>query len=267
MASAPAASAPAITDAELSAKLTDAISHLERYGYCLVPGLMPPSEADQLRERILELHANPANRQYIVGQKPYETLFGLLNLEPRVWQWASHPFPVALARRLLGPRVRVAEVVSKPTWPDPSMVFNLHVDSAHMFNRIPDVPWIVNSIWMLNDFTAENGATGVVPMSHLSRSHPTPDLVEGHRCLIPVEGRRGSLMMWHAGLFHTARPNRSPEIRVGMNISYYPPWFNIYGEGGHQPIWPEVFAKMPPHLQELLPQRKGHSRAEVYEGG
>jgi ectoine hydroxylase-related dioxygenase (phytanoyl-CoA dioxygenase family) len=126
---------------------------------------------------------------------------------------------------------------------------------------------MVNSIWMLNDFTAENGATGVVPMSHLSRSHPTPDLVEGHHCLVPVEGKRGSLMMWHAGLFHTARANRTRDVRVGMNISYYPPWFNIYSEGGHQPVWPEVFAKMPTQLQELLPQKKGHSRAEIYEGG
>jgi hypothetical protein len=257
------ATAAAVDQAAIAA----AIAHLDQYGYCLFEGLMPEDEADALASRCLELHARPDLRQHIVGERPYETLFGLMNLEDRVWDCASHPAPVAVARHFLGAGARVAEVVSKPTWTDPDLPMQLHVDSAHAFGeRVPDACWLINSMWMLTDFTADNGATGVVPMSHHSRRRaPFPDLSYDHPSMRAVTGRRGSLFMWHAGMFHTARPNRTDAVRIGLNIAYCPPWFNIYSEGGHQPVWPETWARMPQAMRELLPQRRGRERAEVYE--
>jgi hypothetical protein len=244
-----------------------ACRHLDRYGYCVFPELMPASEADWLARRFLQLHDDPACRPDIAGQRPYETLFGLMNREERVWPWASHPVPVAVAKHFLGPQARVAEVVSKPTWKDPHLPINLHVDSAHAFHgRAPDAPWLINTMWMVTDFTEANGATGIVPMSHHTRSNAAFDGIGYDSPLLkPVTGRRGTLFMWHAGMFHTSRPNRTDDIRVGLNIAYYPPWFNVYTEGGHQPVWPETYARMPQAMRDLCRSRKGRSRTEVYE--
>ena len=125
---------------------------------------------------------------------------------------------------------------------------------------------MINTIWMLTEFTEENGATGVVPMSHRSRMKaPPPDLTPDSPLIHPITGRPGSVLMWHGGLFHMARANESDRVRVGLNIAYYPRWFNNWIEGGHQPIWPETYRRMPEGMKRLCPGRFGYSRADVYE--
>lgn len=45
----------------------------------------------------------------------------------------------------------------------------------------------------------------------------------------------------------------------------YPPWFNTLIEGGHQPVWPETYERMPPEIRRLCPPRRARTRAELYE--
>ena len=40
---------------------------------------------------------------------------------------------------------------------------------------------------------------------------------------------------------------------------------NNWGEGGHQPLWPETYARMPPEVQRLMPGLHGPRRGELYE--
>ena len=42
-------------------------------------------------------------------------------------------------------------------------------------------------------------------------------------------------------------------------------WFNVWIMGGHQPLQPDVYARMPPQVQELMPGVTGRNRADVYE--
>lgn len=242
-----------------------AIEHLDRYGYCLLEDRIPAETARSMAKRFLELHQIPENKEYIHGDAYYQTFFGVMNLEDRVWACASHPDTVAVARHFLGPYCRVVEACSKPTWPG-APAQGLHADSTDDFLRLPDVPWMINTIWMLTDFTVENGATGVVPMSHRSRlKGPPTDLMSDSPLIKPVTGRAGSVMMWHGGTFHMARANTSREIRVGLNIAYYPRWFNNWVEGGHQPIWPETYERMPEEMRRLCTGKRGRLRADMYE--
>lgn len=148
----------------------------------------------------------------------------MLNRE-RTWRCASQLSAVAVARHFLGDACRVVEACSKPTWPGaPAQV--AHIDSAGDFRRVPDVPWMINSMWMLTDFTADNGVT-----------------------------------------IHMARAHRGVAVRVGLNVAYYPRWFNNWVEGGHQPVWPETFARMPAEMQKLCTGRQSHSRDDACEIG
>ena len=247
----------------MDSQIKEAIDHLDTYGYCLLEDRIPAATARELAARCLELHADLQYKPLIHGDQHYQTLFGMVNLDDRVWQCAAHPDTVAIARHFLGPHCRVVEACSKPTWPGaPAQA--LHVDSAGSFNQVPDVPWMINTIWMLTDFTLENGATGVVPMSHRSRRKSPPADLDPS-LIRPVTGRAGSVMLWHGGAFHIARANTSDQIRVGLNIAYYPRWFNNWVEGGHQPVWPETFERMPPQMQQLCPGKLGQNRADLYE--
>ena len=55
------------------------------------------------------------------------------------------------------------------------------------------------------------------------------------------------------------------DVRVGLNVANYPRWFNNWVEGGHQPVWPETFARMPAQMRRLCTGRQAHSRDEAYE--
>lgn len=242
-----------------------AVEHLKTYGYCLLEDRIPGDLAQNMAQRCLELHAEPEPRSFVSGDEYYRTQFGMLNLDDRVWTCASHPDAVAIAQHFLGPGCRVVEACSKPTWPG-APAQGLHVDSASHFATLPNFPWMINSIWMLTDFTVENGATGVVPMSHRSGQYrPPPEIAADSPLIKPVTGRAGSVMMWDAGLFHQARANASDQIRVGLNIAYYPRWFNNWIEDEHQPLWPETYDRMSPEMQSLCPGKLGHKREDVYE--
>jgi ectoine hydroxylase-related dioxygenase (phytanoyl-CoA dioxygenase family) len=245
--------------------LKAAIDHLTIYGYCVLEDRIPEDLALSMADRFLELHADPMCQPYNTGDQYYQTLFGMLNLDDRVWTCASHPDTVAIAQHFLGPKCRVPDACSKPTWPG-APHGPLHVDSASTFAVVPSVPWMINGMWMLTEFTVENGATGLVPMSHRSRlKGPPPDITPDSPLVKPITGRPGTVMMWHGGLFHMARGNTSNQIRVGLNTGYCPRWFNTWVEGGHQPVWPETYARMPPEMQRLCLGRLGRNRAELYE--
>ena len=242
-----------------------ACEHLDTFGYCVMEDRVPADVCDGLVERLLELHADPECQQYNTGDKHYQTMFGVVNLDDRVWTFASHPDVTAVAENFLGPGFYCAQACSKPTWPGAG-AGGLHVDSAGLFKDVPNVPWLINSIWMLTDFTVENGATGIVPMSHKSmRKGPPSEIGHDSHLIKPIVGRKGSVAMWHAGSYHQSRANVTNDIRVGLNIAYYPRWYNTWVEGGHQPTWPETFERMPDAMKRITPHKLGHSRAEVYE--
>ena len=78
---------------------------------------IPGDTARRMAERFLELHTDPKCQIYNTGDEYYQTLFGMMNLDDRVWMCASHPDTVAVARHFLGQNCRVVEACSKPTWP------------------------------------------------------------------------------------------------------------------------------------------------------
>jgi ectoine hydroxylase-related dioxygenase (phytanoyl-CoA dioxygenase family) len=246
-----------------------AIEHLDLFGYCVLEGLLPANEADRMVARHRQIHQDAAYRSYL--QDPddaaYQTLFGWLNLDATCWPCAAHAEVLAVVRHFLGPGARIGEACSK--WLKPGgPQQHMHVDSTEDLPAVlPDLPWMINTLWMLSDFRKENGGTLVVPFSHRLRRRPSPRTL-AESPIVSVEGRRGSILLWQGALWHGAGANTTrDEDRIGLNIAYYPPWWNLAREDGHQPVWPEVFARMPAELQALTRHKVGRTRADVYEGG
>ena len=71
--------------------------------------------------------------------------------------------------------------------------------------------------------------------------------------------------MWHGGAYHMARANSGSSVRVGLNVAWYPRWFNNWVENNHQPVWPETYARMPAEMQALCTGRQARRRDEAYE--
>ena len=96
----------------------------------------------------------------------------------------------------------------------------LHTDGSIYPMRIPGVEWQVSAMWALDAFTVENGATRVVPGSHLwmGEDRETPGAVV--QAVMP----KGSLLIYLGHLLHGGGANRSKAPRAGLVNTYSLGW-------------------------------------------
>ena len=97
----------------------------------------------------------------------------------------------------------------------------IHADDQLIPLPKPHVPLVCNSMWALTDFTEENGATRLVPGTHLKDR--SPDFGEPHETIGAVM-RKGSVLVWNGGLWHGGGANRTSERRVGLAMNYCAGW-------------------------------------------
>lgn len=75
---------------------------------------------------------------------------------------------------------------------------------------------VMNSLWMLDDFTAENGATRIVPGSHRWPGKPSDqlsDLKARHPQEIYIEAPAGSVAVFNGHTWHGSTDNQSQRSR------------------------------------------------------
>jgi ectoine hydroxylase-related dioxygenase (phytanoyl-CoA dioxygenase family) len=131
----------------------------------------------------------------------------------------------------------------------------IHADDQLIPLAKPHVPTVCNTMWALTDFTEANGATRVIPGSHL-RDH-SPDYGKPYDS-VPAEMPKGSVLVWHGSLWHGGGANKTPERRVGVAMNYCA-GFIRQQENQQLGIPPETAARFSPRLRELC----GYS---VYNG-
>jgi len=72
-------------------------------------------------------------------------------------------------------------------------------------------------MWALTDFTEANGATRLMPGTHLS-DH-SPDYGAAYDS-IAAEMPKGSVLIWHGSLWHGGGANTTNEPRIGIAMNY-----------------------------------------------
>lgn len=104
-----------------------------------------------------------------------------------------------------------------------------------------------NTIWAITDFTAENGATQVVP-----GSTKWPDNAEiKPEQITQAEMKAGSVLIYSGSVFHGGGENRSTSDRIGINITYTLGWLR-QEENQYLTCPPELAKTLPRELQELV---------------
>ena len=122
---------------------------------------------------------------------------------------------------------------------------------------VPNVCLMVNCLWMLTEFTAGNGATRVVPFSHLSGRVPRTGVDYRHR--VAAEGPPGSIIIFDGRIWHQAGENVSKDSqRVGVSSGYCSGMIDPTGPATNwvmlkQSVWdrmPKLVQEMSPHVIE-----------------
>jgi hypothetical protein len=109
---------------------------------------------------------------------------------------------------------------------------------------------VVNVMWMITDFSEENGATRIVPGSHLSGAQPDP-AVPYPVASLPVTGSAGTAFAFDGRLWHGAGANRSQGSRYAITSVFCAPQCRPL-ENYTRGLRPEVAARLPPDILARL---------------
>ena len=88
----------------------------------------------------------------------------------------------------------------------------------------PEGPFrVVNSMWMLDDFTMDNGATRIIPGSH-RKLGKIDDYIEDrmvdHPEQIHLQGPAGSVAVFNGSIWHGSYINRSGRLRRTLHCAF-----------------------------------------------
>jgi ectoine hydroxylase-related dioxygenase (phytanoyl-CoA dioxygenase family) len=234
-------------------------SHLRRIaedGYTILPDAIEPDFVAEIDETLLKLERE-------LGTVPAENLFegvrtnrvyNLLVHGPTFERIPIHPNVLPVVEGVLDPGLLISSLSSIAIGPD-ERPQPIHADDQLIPLTRPHVPIICNTMWAITDFTEENGATRLIPGSHLLPDAPNP--LE-HYESIAAEMTKGSVLVWVGSLWHGGGANVTDTRRVGIAMNYCAGYIRQQ-ENQQLGIPVPLVKQFPRRLQELI----GYS---VYNG-
>lgn len=224
------------------------LAALERDGYTIVPDVFDAALAAELRADLdrleRDLGITPAGNSF-EGAATWR-IYNLLAHGPLYQQIPIHPKVLPVVERVLDPGCLVSSLSSIVIGPG-ERAQPIHADDQLMPLPKPHPATVCNTMWALTDFTEANGATRLVPGSHLAdHSPPYGEHVDS----IPAEMPAGSVLVWHGSLWHGGGANTTAERRYGIAMNYCAGW--VRQQENQQLGLPlELVRTFPPRLQEL----------------
>ena len=201
--------------------------HFQAEGYLIIENFISDKTVDEIRDLVIEM----ANYEKREGES-YFYPFDKSGLTQRVWNLTNK-------RQQFRELLEIEELSEIMNFifrrPTNHQLFHLssfqanilhpgaerqklHVDTPFP-EPLPPWPAKANSIWLLDDFTKQNGATEIVPHSHVNTNKPKKEDDKLIKCIKAV-APRGSVLFTHGNLWHRAGANLSSNPRVGLLCSF-----------------------------------------------
>ena len=244
--------------AESAAKVRDVTreqrQQLDEQGFVVLDGFIEATLLAELRARIQQLFEEEGEQagQEFRTEAHARRLANLVDKGNVFRRAIALPPLLDYIRHVLGPAIKLSSLNARSADPFCDEGQPLHVDMS----AIPDARgyWVCNTVWMLDDFTAENGATRAVPGSHRWGKRPQDvldDPLARHPDEILVTGAAGTIAVMNAHLWHAGTANRTSRPRLAMHAFYCR---RDKPQQLYQKQWlrPEVQASLSPGLRELL---------------
>ncbi len=229
----------------------DTTAHVERIrreGYTIVENAIEPGLVDALNAALLrlerELDAKPAMNGF-EGHKTVR-IYNLLAFGAPFTHVPVHARVLPIVEGVLDDGCLISSLSSIAI--DAGEIAQpIHADDMVIPLAKPHIPIVCNSMWALTDFTDANGATRLVPGSHV-KDNPE---YGGKYDTIAAEMKKGSVLLWDGALWHGGGANKTDTRRTGIAMNYCA-GFIRQQENQQLGLKPELVKTFPPRLQELV---------------
>jgi hypothetical protein len=196
---------------------------LDERGYVRLPGFIPPGLRAELVARIEALFAaegDAAGSEFKI-EPGARRLANMVDKDPLFAACIAMPAVLAYIEHVLGPRFKLSSLNARSANPHNGHSQPLHADGG----SVPDEQgaWVCNTVWVLDDFTAANGALRAVPGTHRAGRLPADVLADPrapHPDEVTVTAAAGDLIVMNAHLWHGGLANDTDRPRRAMH-GYY----------------------------------------------
>jgi ectoine hydroxylase-related dioxygenase (phytanoyl-CoA dioxygenase family) len=227
---------------------------LDKNGYLLVPGIIDPDWLEALREQFeamcaaegsaagLEVHQEAGARR----------LSDLVNKGAEFDRVYTHPRVLAGIYHVIGRDFKLSSLNARDALPGEGNQ-DLHTDwgqprKGNSFN-------VCNSVWLLDDFTDDNGATRVVPGTHVDTPQPgevLEDPAATHPDEVKLIAPAGTVVIFNSHLWHGGTKNvTGDQLRRAIHCYFtareYPQQLNQ-----RQYLRPETWKRLSPAARYIL---------------
>lgn len=238
-------------------------ARLRQEGYCIIPDALPRATL-----AALEAELDPAFEQTPFCEGGFygatTKRFGrLLARSSHAAALVQHELVLGLAETILAPwcdtiQLNVTQAIA--IYPGATSQVP-HRDQDMWCGPVGEIEYLVNVIWPLSAFTADNGATRVWPRTHGAAAldaEPATDAVAA--AMTP-----GSALVFLGSTLHGAGGNRTDQVRRGLVVGYSLGWLKPY-ENPWLAYPPAVARHFPPALAALAGYRQHRPNLGNYEG-
>ncbi|NNE57055.1 MAG: phytanoyl-CoA dioxygenase family protein [Hellea sp.] len=272
----PSISAESLTPFLNGRDLEQLWNEYETKGFVVFEGIMPGSEIKRVRTA-LNPYLSKTGRNDFEGFKS-NRVYALLAKSPDVFSdMITHPLALYFAERELGRSCLLSALLAIKLHPGET-VQPWHCDDQQVMIPRPRPAFGVSTFWTIDPMNEDNGATQIIPGSHLWEDDgdlnfdrgaelfdpserdvhhdpaPHPDMVQA---IMPA----GSLMIMKSSVYHRGGANRSGKSRLIVTPQYCAGWSRQL-ENMAIAIPPEKAAKLSKRVRELV----GYSIHDFFMG-
>jgi ectoine hydroxylase-related dioxygenase (phytanoyl-CoA dioxygenase family) len=227
---------------------------LDRLGYVVVERVLDDQMLEQVRSCIEELYEQEGENAGSEFRKEEGSrrLANLVDKGEIFQRLIATPRILELVAHVLGERFKLSSFNARSANPHSAEAQPLHCDAA----ALPDAQgyWVCNTIWLLDDFTLQNGATRVIPGSQRWRQLPNEalaDPVAPHPEEILLTAPAGSVVVMNTHAWHGGTANRTGQHRRALH-AFYCRWDKAQQQYQKRLLRPETQARLGPELRKLL---------------
>jgi ectoine hydroxylase-related dioxygenase (phytanoyl-CoA dioxygenase family) len=208
----------------------DIKKHFDEFGYMVLPNLISEEECDKYKGL---LENNYSNYNSLYAGNESTTGHGLDNKSDEKVVYNLHNKDLSWFKLFEHPEILkvLDELLLEGSYKN-SEPYYMYNNSArcpllgnkgqqlHSDSRLPGINYciVANVLWMLDDFTEQNGATRIVPGSHKLMQFAEDGKVYDEEIL--VTGKKGSAIIFNANLWHGGGGNYDGASRWALALGY-----------------------------------------------
>ncbi len=229
----------------------DVAAHLDAIridGFCVLEGVLDAAEINAVKAEFAPyLKGEHMGRNDFEGLQS-ERIYALLAKAPSMAALIEHPRVIPLLDALLPKNYLLSAALAINVHPgETPQPFHIDDGAGGLPLPKPRPMFGVSTIWALDDFTATNGATEVVPGSQHWPADREPRPSEIHKVLMQA----GSVLVFDGRLLHRGGANTSTAPRLAVTPQYCAPGLRQI-ENMVLAVPPKTAARYSEHIQSLL---------------